>query len=599
MRMKQITRDILLRAKQFGFSDRQLAYLWRTDEPAIRRLREGMGVKPVFKAVDTCAAEFEAHTPYHFSTYDTETEVTRSPRKKVIILGGGPNRIGQGIEFDYCCVQSVFALREEGYETIMINCNPETVSTDYDQTDKLYFEPLTLEHVLDVCDVEKPDGVIVSFGGQTPLKLARALEANGVTILGTSPEGIDVAEDRKRFGELLEKLHIPSPRFGTASSVEEARVVAEKIGYPVLVRPSYVLGGRAMVIVYKPESLEEYIKAAVELSPDHPVLIDKFLEDAKEFDVDAVCDGKDVLIGGVLQHIEEAGIHSGDSACVLMPQVESVQVIEQLKDFTRKLALALNVRGLLNVQCAEKGGLVYVLEVNPRASRTVPFVSKAMGIPLAKIAAKVMLGRSLKELGVPLDAPPKYIAVKEPVFPFGKFPQVNVYLGPEMRSTGEVMAISATYGEAMAKAFIGAGGNLALEGGVFISVNDNDKNYRLIEVAKGFRKLGFSIFATAGTAAFLGQYGVDYVKLFKVNEGRPNVVDLIKNGEIQMVVNTPLGETSRFDELAIGNAALEAKLLMITTISAAAAAVKGIQWMRDQKPDVRSLQEYHGEPSAP
>ncbi|HEY6191100.1 MAG TPA: carbamoyl-phosphate synthase large subunit [Bacteroidota bacterium] len=597
--MKQITRDILLRAKQFGFSDRQLAYLWRTDEPAVRRLREGMGVRPVFKAVDTCAAEFEAHTPYHYSTYDSETEAVRSPRKKVIILGGGPNRIGQGIEFDYCCVQSVFALREEGYETIMINCNPETVSTDYDQTDKLYFEPLTLEHVLDVCDVEKPDGVIVSFGGQTPLKLARALEANGVKILGTSPEGIDIAEDRKRFGELLEKLHIPSPRFGTASSVEEARVVAEKIGYPVLVRPSYVLGGRAMVIVYKPESLEEYIKAAVELSPDHPVLIDKFLEDAKEFDVDAVCDGKDVLIGGVLQHIEEAGIHSGDSACVLMPQVESVQVIEQLKDFTRKLALALDVRGLLNVQCAEKGGLVYVLEVNPRASRTVPFVSKAMGIPIAKIAAKVMVGRTLRELGVPLDSPPKYIAVKEPVFPFGKFPQANVYLGPEMRSTGEVMAISGTYGEAMAKAFIGAGGNLALEGGVFISVNDNDKNYRMIEVAKGFRKLGFGIFATAGTGSFLGQHGVEYVKLFKVNEGRPNVVDLIKNGEIQIVVNTPLGETSRFDELAIGNAALEAKLLMITTISAAAAAVKGIQWMRDQKPDVRSLQEYHGEPAAP
>jgi carbamoyl-phosphate synthase large subunit len=595
--MKKVDRDILLRAKQFGFSDRQLAHLWKTGEPAIRRLREEMGVRPVFKAVDTCAAEFEAHTPYHYSTYDSESEVTRSERKKVIILGGGPNRIGQGIEFDYCCVQSVFALREEGYETIMINCNPETVSTDYDQTDKLYFEPLTLEHVLDVCQVERPDGVIVSFGGQTPLKLARALEANGVKILGTSAEGIDVAEDRKRFGELLEKLHIPSPRCGMASSVAEAREVAETIGYPVLVRPSYVLGGRAMVVVYKPESLEEYIKAAVELSPDHPVLIDKFLEDAKEFDVDAVCDGKDVLIGGVLQHIEEAGIHSGDSACVLMPQVESVQVIEQLKDFTRKLALALDVRGLLNVQCAEKGGLVYVLEVNPRASRTVPFVSKAMGIPLAKIAAKVMLGRTLKELGVPLDRPPKYIAVKEPVFPFGKFPQVNVYLGPEMRSTGEVMAISGTYGEAMAKAFIGAGGNLALEGGVFISVNDNDKNYRLIEVAKGFRKLGFSIFATEGTAAFLGRYGVEFVKLFKVNEGRPNVVDLIKNGDIQMVVNTPLGETSRFDELAIGNAALEAKLLMITTISAAAAAVKGIQWMREQKPDVKSLQEYHDEPS--
>src|ERR1051326_1537567 len=489
--MKQITRDILLRAKQFGFSDRQLAYLWRTDEPAVRRLREGMGVRPVFKAVDTCAAEFEAHTPYHYSTYDSETEAVRSPRKKVIILGGGPNRIGQGIEFDYCCVQSVFALREEGYETIMINCNPETVSTDYDQTDKLYFEPLTLEHVLDVCDVEKPDGVIVSFGGQTPLKLARALEANGVKILGTSPEGIDVAEDRKRFGDLLKKLHVPHPQDGMASSVDEARSIAALIGYPVLVRPSYVLGGRGMEIVYKPEALEGYMRAAVNLSPDHPILIDKFLEDAKEFDVDAVCDGKDVLIGGVLQHIEEAGIHSGDSACVLMPQAESVQVIEQLKDFTRKLALALGVRGLINVQCAEKNGIVYVLEANPRASRTVPFVSKAMGIPLAKIAAKVMVGRTLKELGVPLNAPPKHIAVKEPVFPFGKFPKAKVYLGPEMRSTGEVMSISDSYGEAIAKAIIGAGGNLPSGGGVFISVNDNDKNYRLIEVAKGFLILGF------------------------------------------------------------------------------------------------------------
>ncbi|HYQ86821.1 MAG TPA: carbamoyl-phosphate synthase large subunit [Bacteroidota bacterium] len=592
---KKITRDILLRAKQYGFSDRQLAHLFKTDEPAIRTLRRRMDVRPVFKTVDTCAAEFEASTPYHYSTYESENEATRTDRKKVIILGGGPNRIGQGIEFDYCCVQSVFALKEEGYETIMINCNPETVSTDYDQTDKLYFEPLTLENVLDVCDIEKPDGVIVSFGGQTPLKLARKLEANGIKILGTSPEGIDIAEDRKRFGELLKKLQIPFPRAGTASSVAEATVVANLIGYPVLVRPSYVLGGRAMEIVYKPESLQEYMKAAVDVSPDHPVLIDKFLEDAKEFDVDAVCDGKDVLIGGVLQHIEEAGIHSGDSACVLMPQVESVQVIEQLKDFTRKLALALGVRGLINVQCAEKDGIVYVLEVNPRASRTVPFVSKAMGVPLAKIAAKVMVGRTLKELGVPLEAPPKYIAVKEPVFPFGKFPKAKVYLGPEMRSTGEVMAISETYGEAIAKAFIGAGGNLPVSGGVFISVNDNDKNYRMIEVAKGFRKLGFRIVATAGTAAFLAGHNVACEKIFKVNEGRPNVVDFIKNGDIRVLINTPLGETSRFDELSIGGAAIEAKLLMITTISAAAAVVKGIQWMREQKSTVKSLQEYHHE----
>jgi len=597
--MKKITRDILLKAKQYGFSDRQLAFLWKTDEPAIRALRRSLSVIPVFKTVDTCAAEFEASTPYHYSTYETETEARRSDRKKVIILGGGPNRIGQGIEFDYCCVHGVFALAEEGYETIMINCNPETVSTDYDQTDKLYFEPLTLENVLDIWEVEQPEGVIVSFGGQTPLKLSKALEAHGVKILGTSPEGIDLAEDRKRFGDLLKRLHIPHPQDGTVTSAEEAIEVAAKIGYPVLVRPSYVLGGRAMEIVYKPEALEQYMKTAVTVSPDHPILIDKFLEDAKEFDVDAVCDGKDVLIGGVLQHIEEAGIHSGDSACVLMPQAESVQVIEQLKDFTRKLALALKVRGLINVQYAEKNGLVYVLEANPRASRTVPFVSKAMGIPLAKIAAKVMVGRTLKELGIPLDPSPVHIAVKEPVFPFGKFPKAKVYLGPEMRSTGEVMSISDNFGDAIAKAFIGAGGNLPTAGGVFISVNNNDKNYKLVEVAKGFLRLGFTVYATGGTASFLTNHKIENTKIFKVNEGRPNVVDFMKNGEIHLIVNTPLGETSRFDELAIGSAALESKIPMITTISAAVAAVKGIQWIREEKSGVKTLQEYHEEVSRP
>jgi len=597
--MKKITREILLKAKQYGFSDRQLAFLWKTDEPAIRALRRSLSVIPVFKTVDTCAAEFEASTPYHYSTYETETEARRSDRKKVIILGGGPNRIGQGIEFDYCCVHGVFALAEEGYETIMINCNPETVSTDYDQTDKLYFEPLTLENVLDIWEVEQPEGVIVSFGGQTPLKLSKALEAHGVKILGTSPEGIDLAEDRKRFGDLLKRLHIPHPQDGTVTSAEEAIEVAAKIGYPVLVRPSYVLGGRAMEIVYKPEALEQYMKTAVTVSPDHPILIDKFLEDAKEFDVDAVCDGKDVLIGGVLQHIEEAGIHSGDSACVLMPQAESVQVIEQLKDFTRKLALALKVRGLINVQYAEKNGLVNVLEANPRASRTVPFVSKAMGIPLAKIAAKVMVGRTLKELGIPLDPSPVHIAVKEPVFPFGKFPKAKVYLGPEMRSTGEVMSISDNFGDAIAKAFIGAGGNLPTAGGVFISVNNNDKNYKLVEVAKGFLRLGFTVYATGGTASFLTNHKIENTKIFKVNEGRPNVVDFMKNGEIHLIVNTPLGETSRFDELAIGSAALESKIPMITTISAAVAAVKGIQWIREEKSGVKTLQEYHEEVSRP
>jgi carbamoyl-phosphate synthase large subunit len=591
--LKKITRDILLKAKQYAFSDRQLAHLWKMDELTIRKIRKSFDVLSVFKTIDTCAAEFAAETPYHYSTYERENEVKISQRKKVVILGGGPNRIGQGIEFDYCCVHGIFALEEEGYETIMINCNPETVSTDYDQTDKLYFEPLTLENVLDIYEAEQPEGVIVSFGGQTPLKLAKSLEANGVKILGTSSESIDIAEDRKRFGDLLKKLHIPHPRDGIATSVEQARTVASGIGYPVLVRPSYVLGGRGMEIVYKPATLDDYMRNAVDVSPDHPILIDKFFEDAKEFDVDAVCDGREVLIGGVLQHIEEAGIHSGDSACVLMAQAESVQVIEQLKDFTRTLALALNVRGLVNVQCAEKGGIVYVLEVNPRASRTVPFISKAMGVPLTKIATKVMLGKTLRELGVPLDQHPKHIAVKNPVFPFGKFPKAKVYLEPEMRSTGEVMSISDDFGEAIAKAFLSAGGNLPTEGGAFLSVNDNDKNYCTVEVAKGLTRIGFAIYATGGTSKFLSGHGIANTRIYKVNEGRPNVVDAIKNGQIHILINTPLGENSRFDELAIGSTALEAKLPMITTTSAAAAAVKGIQWMREKSSTVKSLQEYH------
>jgi len=593
--LKKITREILLGAKQFGFSDRQLAYLWKSSEKSIRRLRKEMKVLPSFKTIDTCAAEFEARTPYHYSTYDAENEAKRSSRPKILILGGGPNRIGQGIEFDYCCVHGVFALREEGYETIMVNCNPETVSTDYDQTDKLYFEPLTLEHVLDICDIEKPDGVIVSFGGQTPLKLARDLEANGIKILGTSPEGIDIAEDRKRFGDLLKRLYMPHPKDSVAASVDEAREAAEMIGYPVIVRPSYVLGGRGMEIVYKPDALEEYMKGAAGVSQDRPVLIDKFLEDAKEFDVDAVCDGRDVLIGGVLEHIEQAGIHSGDSASVLMPESESVQVVEQLKDFTRKLALALEVKGLLNVQCAEKNGIVYVLEVNPRASRTVPFISKATGVPLAKVAAKVMVGKTLRELGIPLERALKHVAVKEPVFPFGKFPRAKVYLGPEMRSTGEVMSIADTFGEAIAKALQASGGNLKLQGGAFISINDHDKNYQMLEVAEGFTKLGFDIFATSGTSAFLGKHGITNSKVYKVNEGSPNIVDYIREGKISIIVNTPLGEASRFDELAIGSAALEANLPMITAVSAALAMVKGISSYRQRKFEVKTLQEYHRE----
>jgi len=578
--MKKVTRDILF---------------WNTDEISVRKLRKKLDVLPVYKTIDTCAAEFEAETPYHYSTYETESEITVSDRKKVIILGGGPNRIGQGIEFDYCCVHGVFALREMGFETIMINCNPETVSTDYDQVDKLYFEPLTLENVLDICDVEKPEGVIIAFGGQTPLKLAKSLEAQGVPILGTSPDDIDVAEDRKRFGALLKKLHIPHPADGSATSPEEAVKIASGIGYPVLVRPSYVLGGRAMEIVYDDRSLEIYMRKAVDASPDHPVLIDKFLEDAREFDVDAVCDGKDVLIGGVLHHIQEAGIHSGDSTSVLTPVAESPQIVEQLKDFTRKLAYALKVRGLINVQFAEKGGIVYVLEVNPRASRTVPFISKAMGIPLAKIAAKVMVGRTLSELGYELDARPKYIAVKEPVFPFNKFLQTKIFLGPEMRSTGEVMSMSGSYGEAIAKAVLAAGGNLPVAGGVFFSVNDNDKNARMVETAKGMIGLGFRLYATRGTSLYLTRNSVPNTMIYKANEGRPNVVDYIKNGDIQMVINTPLGEVSRFDEQAIGKAALEEGRLVVTSISGAAAALSAVRWYRAGTGDVRSLQEYHAE----
>lgn len=594
---ERITRDVLLKAKQYGFSDRQLAHVWNVSEKVIRRLRSELGVLPSFKTVDTCAAEFAAKTPYHYSTYDYENESVRSERKKAIILGGGPNRIGQGIEFDYCCVHGVMALREEGYESIMINCNPETVSTDYDLADKLYFEPLTLEDVLNICGHEKPEGVIVSFGGQTPLKLAKALEEYGFRILGTSPEGIDLAEDRERFGALLRKLRIPHPRYGTAYSVGNAVLVAEQIGYPVLVRPSYVLGGRAMEICYTSDAVKEYMKKAVDVSPEHPVLIDRFLEDAFEFDVDAVSDGNDVLIGGVMEHIEEAGIHSGDSSCVIPPFMISEQSIEVLKNYTIRLAKALKVVGLINVQFAMKDDVVYVLEVNPRASRTVPFVSKAIGIPLAKIAAKVMVGRTLEDLGVKdFDFRSlKHISVKEAVFPFSKFPKVPVFLGPEMRSTGEVMGISNAFGGAIAKAQTGAGNALPNDGMVFVSVNESDKNELTLGIVREFVRLGFSIIGTAGTAKFLNDHGIKSESVYKVNEGRPNVVDLIKDGKIQLVINTPLGEVSRYDEFAIGWAAIENKISFFTTLSAASTGVKGIERQRASALDVKPLQEYHSE----
>ena len=590
----RVTPDILLKAKQYGFSDRQLAHMWDVSENAVRQLRRQFGINPVFKTVDTCAAEFQANTPYHYSTYDQENESVSSDKKKVIILGGGPNRIGQGIEFDYCCVHGVFAMKEEGVETIMINCNPETVSTDYDTTDKLYFEPLTLEDVLNICDHERPYGVVVSFGGQTPLKIAKALEDHGLRILGTSPEGIDLAEDRERFGSLLRKLNIPHPKYGTAYSVTNAVLVAEQITYPVLIRPSYVLGGRAMEICYNSDAVREYMKKAVDVSPEHPVLIDRFLEDAFEYDVDAICDGKDVLIGGVMEHIEEAGIHSGDSSCVLPPYMISEKNLNEMIGYTVRLAKALKVVGLINIQFAMKDNVVYVLEVNPRASRTVPFVSKATGLPLAKIAAKIMLGKTIEELGLKeFDfRKVKHISVKEAVFPFAKFPQTPVFLGPEMRSTGEVMGISSSFGEAISKSQMGAGNTLPNEGRVFISVNDSDKNQITLDIVRGYADLGFSLVATEGTAKFLNENAIATDRIFKVGESRPDVVDMIKNGEIQLVINTPLGESSRYDEYAIGWAALEHKVAYITTLSAAATAVKGIESQKRGTLSVRSVQEY-------
>ena len=589
-----VTPEILRKAKEYGFSDGQLAHIWGIKELAVRLMRKKADVCPVFKTVDTCAAEFAASTPYHYSTYERENESIKSDKKKILILGGGPNRIGQGIEFDYCCVHSVMALRELGFETIMVNCNPETVSTDYDTTDKLYFEPLTLEDVLNICDHEEPFGVIVSFGGQTPLKIAKALEENGVHILGTSPEGIDLAEDRERFGALLRRNNIVHPKYGTAYTVNNAVLVAEQIGFPVLIRPSYVLGGRAMEVCYNKDSVREYMRKAVNVSPDHPVLIDRFLEDAFEYDVDCVSDGKDVVIGGVMEHIEEAGIHSGDSACVLPPFIISEKNLEEIISCTIKLAKALKVVGLMNVQFAIKDHEVYVLEVNPRASRTVPFVSKATGLPLAKVAAKVMVGKTLEELGYKdFDfRKVKHIAVKEAVFPFAKFPKTPVFLGPEMRSTGEVMAISYNFGESIAKSQIAASNALPDKGTVFFSVNDNDKTDFTLDIARDFVAMGFSLIATEGTAKFFNTNNIPCERLFKVNEGRPTSIDYLKNGKIQLVINTPLGEVSRYDQYSIGWAALENKVPFITTLSAASTALKAIHELRHGTLTVKSIQEY-------
>jgi len=590
--LRSLDREELWEAKRLGFSDRQIALLCSATEEKVRRRRRHLDLEAVFKTVDTCAAEFAAATPYFYSTYEEENEAQPSRRRKVIILGGGPNRIGQGIEFDYCCVHGVFALKEEGFEVQMINCNPETVSTDYDIADRLFFEPLTFEDVMRIIENEKPHGVIVQFGGQTPLKLAIPLERAGVNVLGTSPDSIDLAEDRKRFGALLYSLHIPHPPFGTAVSTGEALNIARRIGYPVLVRPSYVLGGRAMKIVYDDHMLRQYMREAVSASSEHPVLIDKFVEDAFEFDVDAVYDGHDLLLGGVMQHIEEAGIHSGDSACVLPPYLITREQLKRIELYTHQLARALKVKGLINVQYAMRDGGVYVLEVNPRASRTVPFVSKAIGLPLAKVAARVMIGRTLRQMGLTRPPQPQHVSVKEAVLPFNKFSDVSIYLGPEMRSTGEVMGISKNLGIAFAKSQMAAGGELPATGTVFISVNDNDK-LRIIPLARDFVELGFNLVATEGTCESLRACGIGCDLVHKVGKGEPTSLSLIREGKIQLIVNTPWGKVSRTHEYEIGRVALSHNVPCITTLSAASAAVRGIRSIKAKLLAVRSLQEYH------
>ncbi len=588
--LESLTPELMSRAKQWGFSDRQIAHLTGSREEAVRSRRKEMGVTPVYKRVDTCAAEFEAHTPYLYSTYEEECEARPTDARKVMILGGGPNRIGQGIEFDYCCCHASFALREEGYETIMVNCNPETVSTDYDTSSRLYFEPVTFEDVMNIVEVEEPEGVIVQYGGQTPLNLALPLQRAGVKILGTSPDSIDLAEDRRRFGSLLRDLGVRQPECGTVTSVEEAREVARRIGYPVLLRPSYVLGGRAMCIVHDEERLLTYMRQAVDASPDHPVLVDRFLEDAFEFDVDAIADGERVIIGGVMQHIEEAGIHSGDSACVLPAYKISDENLARIREITVALGLRLQVRGLMNVQFAIKDGSVYVLEVNPRASRTIPFVSKAIGVPLARLAAKVMVGTSLEDLGFTEEPRLQGWYVKEAVMPFAKFPGEDPILGPEMRSTGEVMGIAPTFGAAFAKAQMASGFSLPTSGSAFISVNDFDKE-NVLPIARGLASLGFRLLATRGTARALEAAGLPVETVNKATEGRPNIVDHIKNGQVDLVVNTPLGGVSYWDEPAIRKSACAHGVPCITTLSAAAACVAGIRALQQESLDVRPLQE--------
>ena len=585
--------DFWMQVKEYGFSDVQLANIFDRDEPSIRELRKSKGVTAVYKLVDTCAAEFEAYTPYYYSTYESENEIRPSDRKKVVILGGGPNRIGQGIEFDYCCVQASFALKEMGLESIMVNSNPETVSTDYDTSDKLYFEPLTREDVLNIVEQERPEGVIVQFGGQTPLNIAVPLEAAGVTILGTSPDSIDLAEDRERFQVMLKKLKIRQPENGTATTREEAVRVAERIGYPLVVRPSFVLGGRAMEIVYDQKDLEYYMEGAVVVSPGKPVLIDRFLEHATEIDVDAISDGSRTVIGGIMEHIEEAGIHSGDSACVLPPISLEPEILEQIVDHTKALARELGVVGLMNIQYAVKKRTVYVLEVNPRASRTVPFVSKATGVPLAKLATKVIMGMGLEELGLTREVIPSHISCKESVFPFTRFPGVDTILGPEMKSTGEVMGIDQSFGLAFAKSQIAAGQDLPLSGTVFISVKDEDK-LSLLETAFILYDVGFRIFATRGTSAYLEEHGISNTTVNKVREGRPHIVDMIKNGQIDLVINTTSSKRAVSESYSIRRTALTFNVPYTTTMAGARATALAIQSMVNGRLEVKTLQEYHG-----
>ena len=580
------------RMKRMGFSDTQLGALRNLPEAAVRETRWRLGVHPAYKTVDTCAGEFPSATPYLYGSYDTENESEPFGRQGIVILGSGPNRIGQGVEFDYCCVRAGLAFRELGFKTVMINSNPETVSTDFDISDKLYFEPLTLEDVLEIVRWEQPKGVVVQLGGQTPLRLTKPLEAAGVPILGTPPDSIDVAEDRGRFEALADSLGVTQPANGTARSVDEAARVAERIGFPVLVRPSYVLGGRAMEIVYDEGSLRNYFERAARVAPEHPVLIDRFLEDAFEGDVDALADGRRCVVGGVMQHIEDAGVHSGDSACVLPPYLIGDRQVEEMRRHTKALAEALRVVGLINVQYAIKDGVVYVLEVNPRGSRTVPFVSKATGISLAKLAAAVIAGHTLDEMGIPDDLPLPGVAVKEAVFPFTKLPGVDTILGPEMRSTGEVMGLADSFGMAFAKAQIAADGSLPLAGAIFVTVNDSDKP-TVLPIVRRFHEMGFRITATEGTARYVRARGVPAVRVAKVHEGRPNAIDLIVSGDVQLLINTPLGKFTQADDYAIRRAALMHRVPYTTTMSAASAACDAIIALRSRTGSVRSLQEWH------